>query len=166
MILLRPIPRMQEMLKSRSPKRKRIKRIITWLAATTNSWLAMVIPSPGAVCPAMVRLSLLMVNRLVNVIVPDTSKTTVLAPDWVTAQRRLPWLLLSASVFTTKTLPPRPPQVYLPAPSAVGKARRFPAAGVKSCGILKSLTSNPNSLVVVRLPTSVATTRIPVMFRV
>ncbi|HSL86834.1 MAG TPA: hypothetical protein VK861_07850 [Bacteroidales bacterium] len=62
-----------------------------------------------------------MVRREFNMIVPDTRKTTVLAPDSATAARRLP-SPESFRFVTSITLPPRPPTEKRPPPSAPGKA--------------------------------------------
>ena len=67
----------------------------------------MVIPSPGAVCPAMVRLLAMVRFCPVMSITPPTSNTTV----------RLGWLTASASepgpdalrLVTCTTVPPLPP---------------------------------------------------------
>ena len=56
--------------------------------------------------------------------VPDTSKTTIRGPSASTAARRLP-SPLSLRLVTFITRPPRPPMVYMPCPSAPGKAGIF-----------------------------------------
>ena len=81
-------------------------------------------PSPGAVCPARVQSARLIFNSSESTISPLTSKTMVIGSPWYceNAQRSEPSpLLLRFVTFTT--FPPRPPVVYLPKPSAVGKAR-------------------------------------------
>ena len=45
---------------------------------------------PGEVCPAMVRLSLPVLNSDFNRMVPATSKTMVLGPFCFKAQRKVP----------------------------------------------------------------------------
>src|SRR5690606_29395811 len=85
-------------------------------------------PSPGAVCPAMVRSPLLMVSLEFNVIVPDTSNTMILAPAAAIAARKLP-VPESFRLVTLMTLPPRPPVASLPKPSAPGKARAVSLIG-------------------------------------
>ena len=79
------------------------------------------IPSPGAVCPAMVRLSFVTMISEAKLILPLTSNTMVLAPDALQASRKLPGPL-SFKLVTLYTSPPLPPDVYLPKPSAPGNA--------------------------------------------
>lgn len=83
------------------------------------------IPPPGAVCPAMVTLPLLMGKTLFKVIVPPTSKIMVRGPElYCRACLKLPGPL-SLRFVTLITAPPLPPVAYLPKPSAVGKALIF-----------------------------------------
>ncbi len=84
------------------------------------------IPSPGAVCPAIVMESFVIFNGETSAMVPETRNTTVLAPLWLTAHRKVPAMFVedvSRSVVTSSTFPPRPPCVYIPPPSAPGNAR-------------------------------------------
>ena len=83
----------------------------------------MAMPSPGAVCPAMVMQGLEMVSLLCRSMVPETLKTTMRGPSASTAARRLPGPESSRFV-TAITLPPRPPFVREPWPSAPGKEGR------------------------------------------
>ena len=71
------------------------------------------IPSPGAVCPAIVIYGFLIFNALFKSIVPDTLKTTVLGPFASIAALKLP-SPESLRFVTSYTLPPRPPIVYFP----------------------------------------------------
>ena len=82
----------------------------------------MQIPSPGADCPAIVRSPLLIFKGLFNRIRPEILKSIVLAPFCLIAHRSVPGSSLSSSEVTYITLPPLPPVVYIPAPSAPGKA--------------------------------------------
>ena len=59
--------------------------------------------------------------RELSLIVPETRKTTVRAPFASIAARRLP-SPSSLRFVTSITLPPRPPVVYFPNPSAPGNA--------------------------------------------
>ena len=54
--------------------------------------------------------------------IPSTAKTIVRVPFWLIAQRKVPSEPSSASEVTIYTVPPAPPVVYFPAPSAPGKA--------------------------------------------
>jgi hypothetical protein len=76
-------------------------------------------PSPGAVCPAIVTLPFLIDKLLFNVIVPDTSKTIIRAPVALIASRKLP-APASLRFVTFITLPPLPPVALRPKPSAPG----------------------------------------------
>ena len=67
-------------------------------------------------------LSFLIDNFFFNGITPPTANTTVLVPLFSTAQRNVPSEPSSVSFVTVYTIPPAPPVVYLPAPSAPGKA--------------------------------------------
>src|SRR5678809_933852 len=58
---------------------------------------------------------------------PATLNTTILAPPCSQAQRKLPGPS-SFRLLTIYTLPPRPPKLYLPPPSAPGKA------AISACG--------------------------------
>ena len=109
------------------PRRKRMKRIMTLSASTRTVWPEMQIPSPGAVCPAMVRFPLAILSSLLRSILPAISKTTVLAPLASTAARREP-SPESLRFVTCMTLPPRPPVTYIPPPSAPGNALATPSS--------------------------------------
>ena len=61
---------------------------------------------------------------------PLTAKTIVRVPFWLIAQRKVPSEPSSASEVTVYTVPPAPPVVYFPAPSAPGKAGTFERSGV------------------------------------
>jgi hypothetical protein len=87
------------------------------------------IPSPGAVCPAIVVFALFSDNGEVKRIVPDTLNTTVrcVAVAVDTAYLKLPGCVSSFKLVTSKTVVglvgvPLPPVVNRPAPSAVGNA--------------------------------------------
>ncbi|MNL14813.1 hypothetical protein D3C87_1357710 [compost metagenome] len=73
----------------------------------------MQIPSPGAVCPAMVTSPFLICKRLLNFMFPDTSKTIILAPVASIAALKLP-TPASLRLVTLITLPPRPPEAAFP----------------------------------------------------
>ncbi len=79
------------------------------------------IPSPGAVCPAMVKLPLSTYMFELRLIVPPTSKTIVLVPEASKAALKLPLPELLRFV-TLITCPPLPPLAYFPKPSAEGNA--------------------------------------------
>lgn len=99
--------------------------------------LRMAMPPPGAVCPAIVRLPAFGLIWLSRLIVPETRKTHVLAPDAIMHSRKDP-APESASVVTAMARPPRPPFAAAPKPSAVGKARCWPSgsfAGLKLPGV-------------------------------
>src|SRR3989344_6969118 len=55
-----------------------------------------------------------------RLIIPATLKTTVLGPEAVIAARKLP-VPVSFKLVTSITLPPLPPRVLAPNPSAPGK---------------------------------------------
>ena len=83
----------------------------------------MQIPSPGADCPAIVRLPLRISNSFCKCIVPETVKSMVRAPPASTAARSVPdsgllssGLIASSKVETIYTVPPFPPVVPLPPP--------------------------------------------------
>src|SRR5436190_24329732 len=79
------------------------------------------IPSPGDVCPAMVRNGFLTLIGEPRLIRPDTRKITVRGPSASQAARKLPGP--ESFRFVTKmTRPPRPPAVLAPNPLAPGKA--------------------------------------------
>jgi len=78
-------------------------------------------PSPGAVCPAMVRNGCRTSMRLRTAMVPPVRKTTVRGPLASQAARRLPGPE-SSRWFTARVRPPRPPMVPAPNPSAPGNA--------------------------------------------
>lgn len=88
----------------------------------------MVIPSPGAVCPAIVMpVERLMRSTSLSIIQPDTLNTTVMGSlgYCFTAQRKEPVIGFSASsssVVTVTTIPPLPPEANFPKPSAEGNA--------------------------------------------
>ena len=94
----------------------------------------MVIPPPGAVCPAIVVFALLRLKVAYKCIVPDTLKTMIrLGTEgllFVHAYLRVPGVFaedeLSTKVVTSYILGgvatlPLPPETNFPAPSAVGK---------------------------------------------
>ena len=88
------------------------------------------IPSPGAVCPAMVTSPFFMSRFDVKAIVPDTVNTIILAPVWLSAFLKVPCCVPSAMVVTNNTFPPRPPVASLPKPSAPGKATAVSDTGL------------------------------------
>lgn len=81
----------------------------------------MQIPSPGADWPAIVTLPELIFSSDSKEIVPETEKTIILGYFCLIASRKLPGPE-SFKFSTINTLPPRPPLVYLPNPSAPGNA--------------------------------------------
>ena len=86
------------------------------------------IPSPGAVCPAIVKLPFFIIKEEVRTIRPDTRNTIVLAPFARIAALKLPGPL-SFKLVTSITFPPRPPVTSLPKPSAPGKAYAVSVTG-------------------------------------
>ena len=95
--------------------------MITSLASSLRLPL-MQIPSPGAVCPAMVRLGFHILIAVCNSIIPLTLNTTVLGPlKFSQAYLKLPDPE-SFKLVTSYIIPPLPPVAYAPAPSAPGKA--------------------------------------------
>ena len=110
-----------------SPRRKRINRIMTSCVLIQTVSPATQTPSPGAVCPAIVIYGARIINGDFNRMMPATLNTIVLAPPCSHAQRKLPGPS-SFKLVTTITLPPRPPKLNLPPPSAPGNA------GISACG--------------------------------
>src|SRR5688500_7961784 len=86
-------------------------------------------PAPGAVWPAIVILGL--VIRMSPRMTPLTSKTTIRGPSAAQASARLPGPD-AFRLVTLMTLPPRPPLLIAPQPSAPGKALSEPASGAAS----------------------------------
>ena len=84
-------------------------------------------PSPGAVCPAIVTYGARTIMGDSNLIIPETLKTMIRAPPVSQASRKEPGPR-SFKLVTVITLPPRPPKLYIPPPSAPGKA------GIRACG--------------------------------
>src|SRR5688572_27498390 len=84
-------------------------------------------PPPGAVCPAIVRYGFLAMISLWVVIVPPTRNTQMRGPCAATQARRLP-APLSLRFVTSMTVPPRPPLLWVPNPSAPGNATTGPPA--------------------------------------
>ena len=62
-----------------------------------------------------------------SLMIPDTLNTIIRAPPWSHASRNEPGPL-SLRLVTVMTRPPRPPKLYIPPPSAPGKA------GIFACG--------------------------------
>ena len=83
----------------------------------------MQMPSPGAVCPAIVVFSGID-NLEARCMVPDVLNMIVRGPVCDRAHLREP-SPLSLRFVTKYTCPPLPPVVYLPKPSAPGKAGVF-----------------------------------------
>ncbi len=79
---------------------------------------SMVIPAPGAVCPAMVTSPFLITTS--PRMAPLTANTMIRGPGRSSAACRLP-APSGASVVTRTTLPPRPPVALAPKPCAPGK---------------------------------------------
>ena len=108
-----------------SPARKRMLRTMKFseLPKFTLS-PTMLMPSPGAVCPASVQLARFTRRLLLRRISPFTANTMVSGSPgyWLKAHRSVPSSSVSANDVTVTTFPPRPPVAYLPKPSAVGKA--------------------------------------------
>ena len=65
---------------------------------------------------------------------PPTANTIVLLPDFSIAQRRVPSEPSSLREVTVYTIPPAPPLVRFPAPSAPGKAATVERSGVGYSG--------------------------------
>ncbi len=105
----------------RLPRRKRRWRNITSWVLISVVWLRIQMPSPGAVWPAIVIYGLDMVRSFSSVIMPETRKITIRGPLASIASRKLPGPS-SLRLVTLKILPPRPPGVNAPAPSAPGNA--------------------------------------------
>ena len=74
---------------------------------------------PGAVCPATVRLPLVMLILFRSVMVPDRSKMTVRGPVASSAARSEP-APLSLRLVTRRIVPLRPALVMIPKPLAPG----------------------------------------------
>ena len=130
-----------------SPRRKRMKRMTTLSASIRTVLSFKHIPSPGAVCPAMVTSPFLTLSSDFSDMMPATSNTIVLAPLWFMASLREP-VPLSFRLVTCMTLPPRPPVVYIPPPSAPGKARAprdDSCSGIRKRAYISSGTSGPGS---------------------
>src|SRR5690606_20091726 len=106
----------------------------------------MVMPSPGAVCPASVIWGFRMFSCDCSSMVPDTSNTIIRAPDALIAARKLP-SPASFRLVTLITFPPRPPVTFCPKPSAPGKANASSTTGVGP-----SSSSLPLSFSVTPLP--------------
>src|SRR5262249_12568547 len=87
----------------------------------TNEALRRQIPSPGADWPATVRKAFFTTMGELSVINPETRKITILGPSASQAARKLP-APESFRLVTKMTLPPRPPGVVAPNPSAPGNA--------------------------------------------
>jgi hypothetical protein len=104
-----------------SPSRERMKRTTTSSAAISKGWSRSVMPSPGAVWPAMVSRPFVTRSGDFSTMVPETSNTTVRGPAASTPARSEPGPL-SPRWVTWNTAPPRPPSAKRPAPSAPGKA--------------------------------------------
>jgi hypothetical protein len=74
----------------------------------------------------MVRKGFRMLMGDSRLMIPEVSKTTILGPVASTAARKLPgpWSFI---FVTLMTVPPLPPTLYAPKPSAPGKAGRVEA---------------------------------------
>ncbi len=83
----------------------------------------MVIPSPGAVCPAMVRFPSVIFKGDSRKMVPEVLKIICLGPFCFKANLKVPSEPSSVILVTVKTYPPLPPVVNFPKPSAPGKLR-------------------------------------------
>ena len=77
-----------------------MKRMITLSASRITGYLFRQIPSPGAVCPAMVTFPFCIVRFCCRSMIPLTANTIVRVSDWLSAQRRVPTAPLSASDVT------------------------------------------------------------------
>src|SRR5690606_6365258 len=84
-------------------------------------------PSPGADCPAIVMYGARIISGVFSRIIPATLNTMMRGPPCSQASRNVPGPL-SSKLVTTITLPPLPPKLYLPPPSAPGNA------GISACG--------------------------------
>jgi hypothetical protein len=85
---------------------------------------------PEEVCPAIVMYGFLIHKSDIRLIIPETVKITTLGPDAVTASLKLSGPE-SFRLVTLITLPPLPPTLFAPKPSAPGKAGRAEADVVK-----------------------------------
>src|ERR1700730_9446647 len=83
-----------------------------------------VMPPPGAVCPAMVRYGFETCNRDWFTMLPPTRNTQVRGPLASTHARSDP-SPESFRFVTSITTPPRPPTAAAPPPSAPGNAAQF-----------------------------------------
>src|SRR5580700_4655375 len=83
-----------------------------------------VMPPPGAVCPAMVRYGFETCNRDWFTMLPPTRNTQVRGPLASTHARSDPFPE-SFRFVTSITTPPRPPTAAAPPPSAPGNAGQF-----------------------------------------
>src|ERR1700730_15330292 len=83
-----------------------------------------VMPPPGAVCPAMVRYGFETCNRDWFTMFPPTRNTQVLGPLASTQARSDPFPE-SFRFVTSITTPPRPPTDARPPPSAPGNPGQF-----------------------------------------
>jgi hypothetical protein len=95
----------------------------------------MVMPAPGAVCPAIVMWGWVITTS--PRIMPEISKTTIRRPGLWQAALRLPGPE-DFRFVTLITFPPRPPGVVAPNPSAPGNAAirgcwLFLAGAVAAC---------------------------------
>ncbi len=93
-------------------------------------------PSPGAVWPASVQSERFTRSSLARAMSPLTANTMVMGSPLCCpkAQRSVPSPPSSASEVTVTTLPPRPPEAYLPNPSAVGNASTCVASAALTAG--------------------------------
>ena len=82
----------------------------------------------------MVISSFFICSCFVREIVPPTANTIVLLPDFSIAQRRVPSEPSSLREVTVYTVPPAPPVVSFPAPSAPGKAAIVERSGAGYSG--------------------------------
>ena len=124
-----------------SPTRKRRLRMMTLFEPPKFTLPPrMRIPSPGAVCPAIVTFFRLARNSRFfwaltpNLMIPLTRKTMVAfsLPATVSAHRSEPSEGLAGSssrLVTSTTLQPLPPETNLPKPRAVGKASNLFSKG-------------------------------------
>ena len=124
-----------------SPNLTLMYLIITSLALIESGYLLMQIPSPGAVCPAMVIYGLEIVNRLSRVIVPETLNTTIRGPSVSQASRKLPGPE-SFRFVTRITFPPLPPRVIAPYPSAPGNAGTVGVSAANPFGISERIPTH------------------------
>ena len=95
---------------------------MTSCVLTLNSLRLRHMPSPGAVCAAIVQYGSVMFRGFFKSMSPDTANTMMRGSGARQAERKLPGPL-SSRLVTTYTLPPLPPMVVEPNPSASGNAR-------------------------------------------